>query len=154
RIFRMNSTASETPTWSVLVPVYNRTRYLTDALDSVVAQGFDRSKMQIEVVDNCSTENDVMSLVNRSYGDRISFYRQPKHVSMAQNLNTCIQRARGTFIHILHDDDLVAPGYYTEIETLSHKYPNVGLYATRHFFVDDDSIITGILDRIRELEKP
>jgi glycosyltransferase involved in cell wall biosynthesis len=150
----MNSTVSETPTWSVMVPVYNRTRYLTDALDSVVAQAFDRGKMQIEVIDNCSTQNDVVSLINRSYGDRISFYRQPKHVSMAENFNACIQRARGTLIHILHDDDFVAPGYYTEIENLAHKYPDVGLYATRNFFVDDESIITGISSRIRELEKP
>jgi glycosyltransferase involved in cell wall biosynthesis len=137
-----------------MVPVYNRTRYLNDALDSVVAQAIDRSKMQIEVVDDCSTENDVMSLINRSYGDRISFYRQPKRVGMAENWNTCIQRARGTLVHILHDDDFVAPGYYAEIETLARKYPNVGLYATRNFWVDDESIITGISARIRELEKP
>jgi glycosyltransferase involved in cell wall biosynthesis len=150
----MNSAISKTATWSVMVPVCNRTRYLTEALDSVVAQGFDRSKMHIEVVDNSSTENDVMSLINRSYGDRVSFYRQPKQVSMAENWNACIQRAKGTLIHILHDDDFVSPGYYTEIETLAHKYPNVGLYATRNFFVNDESIITAISGRIRELEKP
>ena len=137
-----------------MVPVCNRTRYLTEALDSVVAQAFNRSKMQIEVVDNSSSENYVMSLINRSYGDRVSFYRQSKHVSMAENWNICIQRAKGALIHILHDDDFVAPGYYTEIESLAHKYPNVGLYATRNFFVDDESIITGISGRIRELEKP
>jgi glycosyltransferase involved in cell wall biosynthesis len=137
-----------------MVPVCNRTRHLTDALDSVVAQAFDRSKMQIEVVDDSSTENDVMSLIDSSYGDRVSLYRQPKHVSMVENWNTCIQRASGTLIHILHDDDFVAPGYYAEIESLVHQYPNVGLYATRNFFVDDDSIITGVSGRIRELGKP
>jgi glycosyltransferase involved in cell wall biosynthesis len=137
-----------------MVPVCNRTRYLTDALDSVVAQAFDRSKMQIEVVDSSSTENDVMSLINRRYGDRISFYRQPKQVSMAENWNTCIQRARGTLIHILHDDDFVTPGYYAEIETLAQKYPNVGLYATRNHFLNDESIIIAISARFPELEKP
>jgi len=150
----LNSTTSESPTWSVMIPVYNRTRYLTAALDSVVAQAFDRGKMQIEVIDNCSTENDVIGLIKTRYGDRISVYRQPKPVSMAENWNACIERARGALVHILHDDDFVTNGYYTEIESLAHKYPSVNLYATRNFVVDEESIITGVSGRIRELEKP
>lgn len=137
-----------------MVPVYNRTRYLTQALDSVVDQAFDRGKMQIEIIDNCSTENDVMGLIKVRYGDRISFYRQPKHVSMAENWNACIERAKGTLVHILHDDDIVAHGYYMEIESLARKYPSVSLFATRNFIVDDESLITGVSDRIRELEQP
>lgn len=35
-----------------------------------------------------------------------------------------------------------------------NKYPSVSLYATRNFFVDEESIITGVSGRIRELEKP
>jgi hypothetical protein len=73
---------------------------------------------------------------------------------MGENWNSCIQRAKGYLIHILHDDDYVADGYYTEIEYLSQKYPDAGLYATRNVFVDDESIITAVSDRIRELEKP
>jgi glycosyltransferase involved in cell wall biosynthesis len=142
------------PTWSVMVPVYNRTRHLTEALDSVVAQPFDRERMQIEVIDNCSIKDDVSALIKTRYGERISFYRQPEHVSMAENWNTCIERAKGTLVHILHDDDFVAHGYYAEIESLADKYPGVSLYATRNFFVDDESIITGVSGRIRELEGP
>jgi hypothetical protein len=57
-------------------------------------------------------------------------------------------------IHILHDDDFVVDGYYREIETLACKHPDIGLYATRNFFVDDDSIILGVSERVRELERP
>ena len=46
------------PIWSIMVPVYNGTKYLAEALDSVVAQGFDKSEMQIEVIDDCSTRDD------------------------------------------------------------------------------------------------
>jgi glycosyltransferase involved in cell wall biosynthesis len=148
------SGVSENPTWSVMVPVYNRTRYLLQSLDSVVGQAGNRCNMQVEVVDDCSTEADVGSLVRGRYGDRVCIFRQPTRVGMAANWNTCIQRSRGSLIHILHQDDFVEDGYYREIEALANKYPDVGLYATRTFFVDDESIVTGITDRVRELEQP
>jgi glycosyltransferase involved in cell wall biosynthesis len=150
----MNSAQSESPIWSVMVPVYNRTRYLFEALDSVVCQGVASSRMQIEVVDDCSTEVDVAALVEARYGRRVSCFRQAERKGLAGSWNACIDRAKGNLIHILHDDDFVAPGYYTEIEALAAKYPDVGLYATRNFFVDSDSITTWVLDRVRELEQP
>ncbi|MGP0094556.1 MAG: glycosyltransferase family 2 protein [Xanthobacteraceae bacterium] len=145
---------SQAPTWSVMVPVYNRTRYLVEALDSVVSQRVALSSMQIEVVDDCSTEGDVAALIEARYGSRVSYFRQPERRGLAGSWNACIERARGTLIHILHDDDFVAQGYYAEIEALAAEYPGVGLYATRNFFVNSDSIITWVSDRVRELEQP
>jgi hypothetical protein len=57
-------------------------------------------------------------------------------------------------IHILHQDDFVANGYYAEIKRLADQYPTVGLYSTRSFYVDNDSIITGVTDRVPDLEQP
>ena len=137
-----------------MVPVYNGTKYLAETLDSVVAQGFDESEMQIEVIDDCSTHDDAEVLVRTRYDNRVLFYRQPQRVGMAGNWNTCIQRAKGSLIHILHQDDFVASGYYEEIKNLADNYPDVGLYSTRTFSVDEQSIIMGMTRRIGELEQP
>lgn len=137
-----------------MIPLYNGTSHLVDALDSVVAQGFDKHEMQIEVIDDCSTQGDFENIIRERYAGRISFYRQSQHVGMAPNWNACIQRAKGSLIHILHQDDFVADGYYAEIKNLADRYPKLGLYATRSFYVDNDSIITGLTGRVRELEQP
>ena len=142
------------PIWSVMIPLYNGTSYLVEALDSVVAQGFDRYEMQIEVIDDCSAQNDSENIIKARYADRISFVRQSQNIGMAANWNACIQRAKGSLIHILHQDDFVANGYYAEIKRLADQYPNVGLYSTRSFYVDNDSIIWGLTRRIQELEQP
>ena len=136
-----------------MIPVYNRTKYLSQALDSVLSQGFDDREMQIEVIDNYSTEGNIEDFIKERYAN-ISFYRQPQRVGMAGNWNTCIQRAKGLLVHILHDDDFVADGYYAEIAELADKHPEVGLYATRSFFVDEQSIITAVAERVPELEQP
>jgi glycosyltransferase involved in cell wall biosynthesis len=137
-----------------MIPVYNKIKYLPEAIDSVLSQGFSESELQLEVIDDCSPHNDPESLVKTQYGERIAFYRHAFRVGMAANWNTCIQRARGTFVHILHQDDFVAEGYYREILRLAVSYPEVSLYATRSFFVDADSIITGVTNRVRQLEGP
>lgn len=148
------STAAGRPLWSVMIPTYDRTKYLAQTLNSVLAEGLSPNEMQIEIVDNYSTQNAPKKIVELIAPGRISFYRQPQHISMSANWNTCIERARGQFIHILHDDDFVAPGYYHHIEELANRYPNVGLYATRCFYVDELSIITGVTGRVSELEQP
>jgi glycosyltransferase involved in cell wall biosynthesis len=144
----------DAPIWSVMIPVYNKIKYLPEAIDSVLSQGFSESELQLEVIDDCSPHNDPESLVNTQYGERIAFYRHAHRVGMAANWNTCIQRARGTFVHILHQDDFVAEGYYREILRLAVSYPEVSLYATRSFFADAESIITGVTNRVGQLEKP
>jgi glycosyltransferase involved in cell wall biosynthesis len=142
------------PLWSVMIPIYNRTTHLEQALRSVLAAGYNENKMQIEVVDDCSTKGISESIVESISPNRISFYRQPHRLGLARNWNTCIERAQGRLVHILHDDDFVADGYYREIEALAEKYPDVGLYSTRCFFIDNDSIIVGVTNRVLELERP
>ena len=46
------------PLWSVMIPAYNCARYLRQSLESVLVQDLGPSHMQIEVVDDRSTEDD------------------------------------------------------------------------------------------------
>ncbi|OUL31378.1 glycosyltransferase family 2 protein [Nostoc sp. 106C] len=102
------------PFWSVMITTYKRTEYLADAIKSVLEQGIEADEMQIEVVDDCSPENiEVIEVIVNEVGQgRVSLYRQPKNVGIYANWNTCIARARGHWIHILSDDDLIMPGFY------------------------------------------
>jgi glycosyltransferase involved in cell wall biosynthesis len=142
------------PIWSVMIPVYNRVKYLRQALESVVTQGYGQNDMEIEVVDDHSEHNEAESIVREVCRDRISFYRQPHRLGLVSNWNACIERARGHLIHILHDDDFVANGYYNEITALRKQHPELGLYATRTFLVDDESVVTSVSRRWIDLETP
>ena len=42
-----------------MIPVYNAGNYLKETLESVLSQALPEGEMQIEVVDDCSTEIDV-----------------------------------------------------------------------------------------------
>lgn len=124
------------PFWSVKIPTYNRTEYLKLALESVLSQARGPDEMDIEVVDNCSTDSDAEAIVRRSGAGRVSFYRQPGRVSMSENWNTCIARARGRWVHILHDDDTVLPGFYEAYARFIEEHSEVVAVFCRAISID------------------
>ena len=50
---------ADRPLWSVMIPAYNCTHFLPQAIESVLAQAPGPAHMQIEVVDDASTDADV-----------------------------------------------------------------------------------------------
>ena len=68
--------------------------------------------MQIEVVDDCSNKDDPEAVVKSLGRGRVEFHRKSKNAGPIANFNTCIERSRGRYVHILHGDDTVEDGYY------------------------------------------
>lgn len=95
------------------------------------------AQMQIEVVDDASTDADVAALVRSIGKDRVGYFRQPVNVGSLRNFHTCLQRARGHLIHILHGDDLLRPGFYQRMEGLFQRYPTLGAGFCRFAYVDE-----------------
>jgi glycosyltransferase involved in cell wall biosynthesis len=100
------------PFWSVMIPTYNRPDYLRRTLESVLAQDPGPETMQIEVIDNCSTVGEIKALVQELGQGRVEYFRQAQNVNFIDNWNACIEQARGHWVHMLHDDDIVLPGFY------------------------------------------
>jgi glycosyltransferase involved in cell wall biosynthesis len=126
------------PLWSVMVPTYNGDPRLEQTLRSVLAQDPGPDRMQIEVIDDHSGRGDPEGLVRRVGGGRVSFYRQPQNVGHCANFNTCIRRAKGEVVHILHDDDHVRPGFYDRLEAPLRSRPEVGAAFTRSIYARAD----------------
>jgi glycosyltransferase involved in cell wall biosynthesis len=141
------------PFWSVMIPVYNAPEsYLEETLRSVLQQDPGPEVMQIEVVDDCSPNGTPAALIRRVAGDRVSLNCAKKNRGLAGTWNRCIELARGEWVHILHQDDYVLPGFYNRISKAAKTHPSVSLIATRSFFIDSDGIITGVTNRYPNME--
>ena len=133
------------PFWSVMIPVFNaREDYLRETLASVLQQDPGSEKMQIEVIDNCSTIFDPEPLVRELGGGRIAFHRQPENGGIVGSSNACIQRARGQWIHILHADDTVRPDFYKHALAGIEAHPDVGAALCRTIYMDENGHWTGV----------
>jgi len=137
------------PLWSVMIPVFNGAADLRNSLASVLAQDPGPATMQIEVVDDCSTKDDPQAVVEEVAGGRVAFYRQPVNVGHSRNFNTCLERAKGRLVHILHADDWVRDGFYSCLGELLETEPTAGAAFCRHAIVRPD----GTIDRLSPLER-
>lgn len=137
------------PAWSVMITAYNRTDYLEQAILSVLNQGFTADEMQIEVVDDCSTEGDFESIVQRVGQGRVTYYRQPQNVGIFANWNTCIQRSRGRWVHILSDDDAVMPGFYAAYQQAMEEQ-DCPVAIAPSVYVDEFDRWIGITESLQE----
>jgi glycosyltransferase involved in cell wall biosynthesis len=122
-----------------MIPTFNCSQYLVQNLISVLQQDPGPELMQIEVVDDFSTDSDVEKLVKEIGKGRVGYYRQPGNVGSLRNFETCLNRANGHLIHLLHGDDQVKPGFYVEIEKLFSQFPQAGAAFTGFVFVDEQN---------------
>jgi len=110
------------PEASVIIPTYNRSGLLVEAVDSVLAQSCD--DVEIIVVDDGSTD-DTASVVGRFDDPRIRyFHKENGGVASARNLG--LEKATGRFIAFLDCDDLWPAGF---LEVMTGRLRQNGGYA-------------------------
>lgn len=144
------------PRWSVMFPVFNCANYLREALQSVLRQDPGENEMQIEVIDNCSTKDDPEAVVWELGRGRVQFHRQPQNIGPIRNFNTCIDRARGEWVHILHGDDMVETGFYSRAWNGLSVGREVGAALCRVMHIDENGrpAYYGRHKHLSELEEP
>jgi glycosyltransferase involved in cell wall biosynthesis len=87
---------------SVIIPVYNGDRYITQTIDSVLNQTY--QDFEIIVIDDGSKDNSRQTL--ERYGDRIRYVYQ-ENSGVAEARNHGFQLAQGEFIAFLDQDDVL-----------------------------------------------
>lgn len=127
------------PLWSVMIPCYNCSAFLIETLRAVLQQDPGPEIMQIEVVDDFSTDTNVEALVDYIGKGRVKYYRQPENVGSLRNFETCLNRSTGQYIHLLHGDDLVKPGFYAEMQEVFSRFPEAGAAFSGYSFINEQN---------------
>jgi glycosyltransferase involved in cell wall biosynthesis len=97
---------SKTPKVTVFIPVYNRQKYVGDAIESILAQTF--SDFEILLVDDGSTDHSVDLI--RSYTDpRIRLACNEDNLGIPKTRNKGVELARGQYMAMLDSDDRAYP---------------------------------------------
>jgi glycosyltransferase involved in cell wall biosynthesis len=132
-------TGGNRPRFSVMLPTHEPGEKLRMTLQSVLEQAPARHAMQIAVVDDGSRRSDVRSLVAAvDNTGRVEIHADGPRLGISGNWNRCIELARGHLVHLLHQDDLVLPGFYGRMEQAFMKVPQIGMAFCRSLLVDGD----------------
>jgi glycosyltransferase involved in cell wall biosynthesis len=131
---------TESPTVSVIIPTYNRYKFLGEAIQSVLDQTF--ASYEIIVVDDGSSD-DSRSLVKRfaEQSDRIHYhYQDNQGVSVARNFG--ISKAKGKYIAFLDSDDLFLSTKLEKQAKYLQENPAVGMVYSSFITIDEHSNYT------------
>ena len=116
------------PLISIVIPLYNKERFIKETLDSVFNQSF--TDYEIIIVNDGSTDSSVF-IVNAIDDQRITVLsNQNKGVSYARNFG--ISKANSDLIALLDGDDLWEQNHLENLYNLYEKFPDCGLYATAY----------------------
>ena len=105
------------PLVSIVIPVYNGSNYMREAIDSALAQTY--KNIEIVVVNDGSRDEGKTDSIAKSYGDRIRYFFK-ENGGCASALNAGIAQMRGEYFSWLSHDDVYLPGKIErQIEILS-----------------------------------
>lgn len=125
---------SQDPLVSVIVPAFNRAKYIDEAVNSVLNQTY--GNIELIVVDDGSTDGTYERL--QAYGDRLLLLTHPNRANRGQScsINLGMTRATGQYIALLDSDD------YWELDKLRiqvdflERHPEFGLVYSNGYYVD------------------
>jgi len=128
----------KTPRVSVIVTVYKRTKYLPEALESVLAQSY--TDFEIVVADDSGTAASREIVLNLDAG-RIRYLPNPATIGVTRSLVGAVQQARGEFIAILNDDDFWEQNFLSELMSPLEADSHLVAACSDHWLMDEDGRI-------------
>ena len=141
--------AMSTSTWvSVIVAAHNEERYLGRCLRSLLAQRFERSRYDVIVIDDAST--DRTSAVLATFGDSITVLRNETNLGLPASLNRAITSTHSKFIVRVDADDYVNSAFLDVMYMFLADNPQFDAAACDYLLVDDREEVISRRDAIKE----
>lgn len=126
------------PLLTIAIPTWNRSALLAEVLQSLAPQLTNLPQVEVRVHDNASPD-DTPEVVQRfqSSGMPLDYKRQPTNIGADANFADCFNTARGKYVWLLSDDDIVLPNSLPRLVALLAKDDYALVYATDFSFHSD-----------------
>jgi len=106
---------------SIIMPLYNSSRYLAESIQSVLGQTY--KNWELIIVDDCSTDGSYELVLECAKKDsRIKVFKLDRNSGPAVSRNCGIRHANGRFMTFLDSDDVWLPEFLkTSLDLMSEK---------------------------------
>lgn len=119
---------STTPRVTVLIPVYNRVRYVGTAIESILAQRF--TDFELLLIDDGSTDGSLLALKQYTSDPRVRIVSNEPNLGIPRTRNKGIALARGEYVAMLDSDDYAYPTRVGKQVEFLDRHPDYALVGT------------------------
>jgi len=127
------------PLVSIIIPVYNGSNYLAEAIDSALSQTY--KNIEIIVVNDGSTDAGNTEKIALSYGNKIRYFSK-ENGGVSSALNLGIKSMKGEYFSWLSHDDIYLPNKIASQIEFINKNPQAKLVATDFIIKEEGSVKT------------
>lgn len=125
---------------SIVLPVYNGSRYLGSSIKSCLQQT--HKNIELVVVDDCSTDNTPRIIDDyREKDRRIVSLRNDRNLRLPGALNVGFTHATGSMLTWTSHDNYYAPNAIQTLVEYLCTYPDVDFVSSAYYYVDEDDHI-------------
>jgi glycosyltransferase involved in cell wall biosynthesis len=123
---------------SVCIPVYfPKKNYLHEVLSPVVSQLSDVTGAEILIYDDSGSQTDVPLWLQEWHLESVVKYEAgSQNLGLGRAWNWCVEHSTQDIIHILHQDDLILPGFYARVLKAFREVPEAGVVYNRSLYID------------------
>ena len=114
-----NAQPNRRPMVSVIITTYNRPKYLTESLRSVLDQSF----QDYEVIVVNDAGEDVSQIIQNANDDRVIYVQHSQNLGLSAARNSGLKIARGKYVTYLDDDDLYYPNHLSTLTDFLENNP-------------------------------
>ena len=126
---------------SILMPSYNKGRYIEEALESILMQETDY-EYQIIIADDCSTDNtiDIVKSYQDKYSNKIVFLESDKNQGLYKNILRAYQITKTDYFCVLDPDDYwIAANFIQSALDFLEKNVEYTTYAANAYKLKNES---------------
>lgn len=115
--------------FSIIIPLYNKERYIENAIQSILKQTV--ADYEIIIINDGSTDKS-KEIISKYDSEKIRIIDHPKNKGLSAARNTGIKNAISNYITFLDADDLWKPNYLQTIKNLISSYSEAHIFATNY----------------------
>lgn len=127
------------PTLSICIPTCNRATHLANCIHSLIsAQAHSESSFQICISDNNSRDNSEEVVRDAQTQIHINYNKNNTDIGFARNLLKVVSMAKGEYVWVIGDDDLLIPRAISELARLIERHPQVDFFYVNSYILSTD----------------
>ncbi len=126
------------PLLSIAIPTFNRGKYLAESLRALAPQLAGELRVELIISDNSSSD-DTQTVVGSFLREGLScrYIRNESNIGADANFLQCFREARGKYVWLLGDDDILVPGGLAKILPLLETGNYSLVYLNSYSFTSD-----------------
>lgn len=133
---------TDKPLVSILLPVCNGQKYLSEAMESILSQKYEN--IEVIAVDDCSKDESMKLLRKfREKDKRIRIYKNLNRYGLTVSLNRALTKARGEFISFMPQDARITVQKISRQVSFLLSNPQFAAVGSQSLFINENRKVVG-----------